>query len=111
MHLRFCMYLLWEHLRCGALIKNQFINNLQTPPIISILILPIFFGASCTVRGGTYFAATGYMGTSTAGGGGLTQIGGVFSRIQQLLYRASPCVLPCPNFNGMLLENPVESLY
>ena len=53
----------------GVLIKSQLINNLQTLPIISILILLRFFRASCTVRGGTYFAATGYMGASTAGGG------------------------------------------
>ena len=52
-----------------VLIKNQLINNLQTLPIISILILLRFFRASCTVRGGTYFAATGCMGASTAGGG------------------------------------------
>ena len=40
--------------------KNYFINNLQAPLIISILILSIRSVLRGTVRGGAYFAATGH---------------------------------------------------
>ena len=94
----------------GSLTRTLFINNLQTLPIISILILLIFFRAGCTFRGGTYFATTGYIRVSTAGGGTSPRSVWFFPHSTAPL----PCFPMCaslPYFNGMLLESLVESLY